>query len=190
MRAAVWSVYAGFKNLPERPIRALHARLQGGRIGWIFVAPNLLVFALFTFLPIAFNVYYAVTGSTALLPGQRPYAGAENFRELLACDNHFDPTTCTTDLFWFGVWNTVKFVLLQVALMVVFSLITALAMNQKIRGRGFFRAAFFYPVLLSPVVVALIWKWILARDGVLNASLQGVGLEPVNWLLDARSPFG
>ncbi|MBV8912647.1 MAG: sugar ABC transporter permease [Acetobacteraceae bacterium] len=190
MRSAVWALYAGFMNLPERPMRALQARLRGGRVGWLFVGPNLLVFSLFTFLPIAFNIYYALTGGTALLPGERPYTGVENFSELLACQNHFDPSTCTTDLFWFGVWNTVKFVVLQVGLMVVFSLATALAMNQKIRGRGFFRAAFFYPVLLSPVVVALIWKWILARDGLLNAGLQGVGVSPVNWLLDAQWAFG
>ncbi|HYZ64905.1 MAG TPA: sugar ABC transporter permease [Acetobacteraceae bacterium] len=190
MGALAWAAYARLMNLPERPLSWLQGRLAGGRMGWLFVAPNLAVFAVFTFLPIAFNIYYAVTGGTALIPGQRPYAGGENFAELLACQNHFDPATCTTDLFWFGVWNTLKFVVLQVGLMVVFSLITALAMNQKIRGRGFFRAAFFYPVLLSPVVVALIWKWILARDGVLNAALQGVGASPVNWLLEAHTAFG
>ncbi|HSD00352.1 MAG TPA: sugar ABC transporter permease, partial [Casimicrobiaceae bacterium] len=85
--------------------------------------------------------------------------------------------------------NTLKFVVLQVSLMVVFSLITALAMNQKIRGRGFFRAAFFYPVLLSPVVVALIWKWVLQREGVLNALLTGTGGSPVEWLTESHWAF-
>ena len=42
-------------------------------------------------------------------------------------------------------------------------------------GRGFWRGVFFYPVLLSPVVVALIWKWILQREGVLNAVLVACG---------------
>ena len=54
--------------------------------------------------------------------------------------------------------------------MVLFSLITALVLNLKIRGRGFLRAVYFFPVLLSPVVVGLIWKWILQRDGLLNAA--------------------
>ena len=53
--------------------------------------------------------------------------------------------------------------------MVLFSLLTALVLNREIRARGFFRSVFFYPVLLSPVVVALIWKWILQREGILNA---------------------
>ena len=62
--------------------------------------------------------------------------------------------------------------------MVLFSLVTALVLNRKILGRGFWRGVFFYPVLLSPVVVALIWKWILQREGLLNAALVGVGGTP------------
>jgi alpha-1,4-digalacturonate transport system permease protein len=44
-------------------------------------------------------------------------------------------------------------------------------------------------VLLSPVVVALIWKWILQREGVLNAGMIGLGGSPVNWLLDSDWAF-
>lgn len=190
MRRTAWAIYAAIMDLPERPLRWVQDRVRGGRLGWLFVAPNLAVFGLFTFLPIAIDIHYALTGGTSLLPFDRPFTGAENVRELLACGDHFDPTSCTVDLFWFGIWNTLKFVVLQVGLMVAFSLVTALAMNRRIRGRGFFRAAFFYPVLLSPVVVALIWKWILARDGVLNAALQGFDATPINWLLEARWAFG
>jgi alpha-1,4-digalacturonate transport system permease protein len=57
-------------------------------------------------------------------------------------------------------------------------------LNQDIRCRGFFRSAFFYPVLLSPVVVALVWQWILnSQFGALNAILQTVGLPRQPWLL-------
>ena len=169
-------------------------RWAQGRLGrglaWLFVGPNLLVFSLFTFLPILVDVWYALTGSTDLLPEERPWVGLGNMRALLKCGNYLDPSSCERDLFWHGVFNTLWFVLIQVTLMVVLSLVAALALNKKIRGRGFFRAVFFYPVLLSPVVVALIWKWILQRNGVLNAGLQALGGQPVDWLLDARSAFG
>ena len=165
------------------------SRLRDGRLGWLFVAPNLAVFSLFTFLPIAIDVYYALTGGTDLLPSQRPFVGAQNLAQLLACKNHFQPVTCVNDQFWYGVWNTAWFVLFQVALMIVFSLITALVLNRRIIGLGFFRAVFFYPVLLSPVVVALIWKWMLQRFGVLNAGLNAAGLPPIDWLLDAHWAF-
>ena len=182
-------LYGGAMNLPERPMRWAQRRL-GPRLAWLFLAPNLLVFGVFSFLPIIINFWYAFTGSTALQLQERPWVGLGNVQALLACGNHLDPSTCERDLFWHGVYNTLRFVLAQVSLMVAFSLITALALNRKVVGRGFFRAAFFYPVLLSPVVVALIWKWILQRNGILNAGIAGLGGQPVDWLLDAGSAFG
>lgn len=186
----LWGAYAAAMNLPERPMRWAQARLRGGRLGWLFVMPNMIVFGLFTFLPILIDFVFATTGGTALLPSERPFVGAANFSQLLACKDHFQPATCTNDQFWYGVWNTLWFVVFQVGLMIVFSLITALVLNRKIIGRGFFRAVFFYPVLLSPVVVALIWKWMLQRFGLFNAALQGAGLGPIDWLLDAHWAFG
>jgi alpha-1,4-digalacturonate transport system permease protein len=71
-----------------------------------------------------------------------------------------------------------------VTMMVLFALVTALVLNMKIRGRGFFRAVYFFPVLLSPVVVALIWKWILQRDGLLNAGLTSLGGQKILFFVD------
>lgn len=183
------AIFSLLMNLPERPMRWAQGRLGGGRLGWVFAAPNLAVFAVFTFLPIAIDLQYALTGGTQLLPADRPYVGAENFASLLDCTDHFDADSCRRDLFWHGIWNTARFVLFQVGLMLGFSLLTAIVLNRRILGRGFFRAAFFYPVLLSPVVVALIWKWILQREGVLNAAFLASGAAPVNWLLDANWAF-
>ena len=163
-------------------MRVLQRLLGVPRIGWAFVAPNLAVLGLFTFLPIAINFHYALTGGAQLYPTERPFVGGENFAILFECTNHFDPSTCRKDLFWRAVYNTGAFAMLQVALMVLFSLITALVLNRKILGRGFFRGVFFYPVLLSPVVVALIWKWILQREGVLNALVQSAGGTGIEWL--------
>ncbi len=156
---------------------------------WLFLAPNLLIFGVFTFLPIAINFVYAFTGGVELYLKDRPYVGVENLATLLDCGNHFDPNTCKRDLFWRAVWNTAQYSLFQVTLMVLFSLITALVLNRKIVGRGFWRGVYFYPVLLSPVVVALIWKWILQRDGLLNAGMVALGAEPVLWLAEAGPAF-
>ena len=188
-RRGAGSVYAAAMNLPERPMRWAQQRMGPG-LAWLFVGPNLLVFSIFTFLPIAIDFFYAFSGGPALLPQERPWVGLGNMRALLDCTDYLDPGSCRRDLFWHGVWNTVEFVILQVSLMVFFALLTALALNKKIIGKGFFRAVFFYPVLLSPVVVALIWKWILQRNGILNAALIGAGASPFDWLLDSRSAFG
>ncbi len=163
-------------------MRALQRLLGVPRIGWMFVAPNLAILGLFTFLPIAINFHFAFTGGVELYPWRRPITGLENLSTLFECGNYFDPSSCRRDLFWRALFNTGKFAVLQVGLMVVFALITALVLNRKILGRGFWRGVFFYPVLLSPVVVALIWKWVLQREGVLNALLASAGAEPVGWL--------
>jgi len=176
-------------NLVEVPMRALQRVLGVPRIGWVFVAPNLIILALFTFVPIVINFYYAFTGGVQLYPSQRPFTGMENLQTLFECENFLDPSTCRKDLFWRALYNTAWFAVFQVALMVLFSLITALVLNRKIFGRGFFRGVFFYPVLLSPVVVALIWKWILQREGVLNALLLGAGGSGAEWLNQASWAF-
>jgi alpha-1,4-digalacturonate transport system permease protein len=155
---------------------------QAARTPWLFLGPNLVIFGVFTFLPIVINLYYAFTGGVQLYPRDRPFVGFENLATLLDCGNYLDPSSCRKDIFWRAVWNTARFALFQVSLMVLFALTTALVLNRKIIGRGFWRGVFFYPVLLSPVVVALIWKWILQREGLLNGVMVAVGADPVLWL--------
>ena len=177
-------------RLIEVPMLAAQRRFGVQKLAWIFLTPNLILFALFAFLPIILNLIYALTGSDQILLQDRPFVGMENFATLSACENYLDPNSCEKDFFWRAVHNTVVFVVLQVGFMVGFSLITALVLNQKIRARGFFRSVFFFPVLLSPVVVALIWKWILQRQGILNAGLEGMGYDSFLWLLDRQWAFG
>ncbi|WP_239025582.1 carbohydrate ABC transporter permease [Roseicyclus persicicus] len=174
----------------EIPMLALQRMLGIHRLAWVFLLPNLLLFGLFAFLPVILNVAYATTGGANVLLADRPYVGAENFGFLTDCANYLDPNSCREDKFWRAVWNTLWFVTLQVGIMVGFSLLTAIVLNREIRARGFFRAVFFFPVLLSPVVVALIWKWILQREGVLNAFLDWTGVGGYNWMVDADWAFG
>ena len=187
--AAPAAVAGAVLNLVDVPMRALQRALGVPRIGWMFVAPNLLILGLFTFLPIVINFYFAFSGGVELYPSQRPFTGLDNLETLFDCGNYLDPSTCRQDIFWRAIYNTAFFAVAQVGLMVLFALITALVLNRKIIGRGFFRGVFFYPVLLSPVVVALIWKWMLQREGVLNALMVAAGAAPVEWLTEGHWAF-
>ena len=187
--AAPAAVAGAVLNLVDVPMRALQRALGVPRIGWMFVAPNLLILGLFTFLPIVINFYFAFSGGVELYPSQRPLTGLDNLETLFDCGNYLDPSTCRQDIFWRAIYNTAFFAVVQVGLMVSFALITALVLNRKIIGRGFFRGVFFYPVLLSPVVVALIWKWMLQREGVLNALMVAAGAAPVEWLTQGHWAF-
>jgi alpha-1,4-digalacturonate transport system permease protein len=158
-------------------------------VPWLFLTPNLAIIALFALAPVLINVMYAVTGTDNLYPGERKFVGIANFRTLLECGNYFEPATCSRDLFWRSVGNALVFVPTQVAVMIGFALATAVALNRDIRARGFFRGIFFFPVMLSPVVVAMTWVWILQKDGALNGLLGMFGVERVSWLADPARAF-
>lgn len=168
----------------DAPIGWLQRRYGLGVMPWFFLAPTLILFGLFTFVPIALAVAYSFTGGSELLLSERPWVGIDNYRTLLSCTAYLDPASCQESLFWTSVWNTLWFVVVNVTATLLVALTTALILNQSLRGRGFFRAAFFYPVLLSPVVVGLVWKWFLHTNGLLNSVLNSLGVPSVIFLLD------
>lgn len=178
------------------PARAIEPLMYGiqrligiKKMPWVFLGPNLGAVLLFSLLPVFINVFYSMTGSDRLFPVDRPWVGGRNYETLFDCQSFLDPSTCSRDLFWRALWNTMVFVPIQVICMIGISLITAICLNRNIRGRGFFRGVFFFPVMLSPVVVALIWQWILQRNGVLNGILTSMGFDAVNWLVFPNTAF-
>lgn len=177
-------IFLAITTIIDLILTPLQRRIGTDRMGYLFVLPNLIIFGIFVLFPMLLNFYYAMTGGTNLFPQDRPFIGLDNFATLFDCDDFLSPNTCQEDLFWRGIFNTIQYVVLQVSGIVLFSLMTALVLNRNIAARGFFRSVFFYPVLLSPVVVALIWKWILQHEGVLNAFVETFGGESVRWLLD------
>jgi len=123
-------------NALEWPFEALQRRFGAARMPYVFVAPNLLVFGIFVASPMLLNVWYAVTGGTELMPGQRPFVGDANFADLLACGNYLQVETCKQDRFWRAVGNTSWFVVFQVVGMILLSLLTALVLNRRIPMRA------------------------------------------------------
>ena len=139
---------------------------------YLFVLPNMLVFGLFTIWPAisGFNIslYDSSNGRTF------EYVGTENYQRILS-----DPQ------YWETARNTVVYTIAFVVLVTVASLALAILLNAQQRGKGALRAAYFVPVVISPVVVGLIWGWVLTRqNGVVNELLRGVGLPAPGWLLD------
>ena len=180
----VTAAFAAPLRLIEWPMRTLQKLIGERRMAYVFLLPNLAFFGVFVFVPLIINVVFSVTGGASLFPSERPYVGAGQYAYLFDCGSYLDPGSCREDHFWRAVANTARFTVFQVTAMVLFSLLTAVVLNMRIRGRGFFRAVYFFPVLLSPVVVALIWKWILQRDGLLNAGLTALGGHKILFFVD------
>ncbi|MEE2946028.1 MAG: sugar ABC transporter permease [Pseudomonadota bacterium] len=169
------------------PIELAQSLAGSGPLPYLFLLPNLLVFGVFTFAPLFINVGFSFTEGQSILFEDRPYAGDNNWQRLLGetqidtgAENRED------DKFYTAIMQTGVFVIFQVPIMVFFALITALVLNRDIVARGLWRSIFFYPVMLSPVVVGFLWTLILKRQGVLSLTLMEWGWidEPIQWLVD------
>jgi ABC-type sugar transport system permease subunit len=164
---------------PQRPGRRRSVKPWNQRIApYLFILPNMLIFGVFVIYPAINNFNISLYDSRN--GRDFTYAGGENYQELFGSDE-----------FWAAARHTVVFAVCFVALTTVVSIGLALLLNQKIKGRAFFRTVFFLPVVLSPVVVGLIWGWIFERNnGLLNTLLDGVGLGKPGWLVDDTLAMG
>jgi multiple sugar transport system permease protein len=145
---------------------------------WAFVAPALIVIAVFFFLPVLAGFALSFTDfdiyALADIDNLR-FVGFANYLELLR-----------TPLFWKALGNTLYFVGVGVPLSIAASLGAALLLNSKLaRFRPFFRVALFAPVVTTLVAVAIVWRYLLhTRSGLINYGLESLGLTPVDWLGD------
>jgi ABC-type sugar transport system permease subunit len=141
-------------------------------IAYLFVSPYLLHFAVFVGFPLVFSLVLVFHRWDIVSPME--WVGLDNFARLFR-DN----------LFWQAMVNTGIFLLLHIPLQIAFALFLAIQLNERIKLRGFFRAAFFLPVVVSGVVIAILWDQLYAKDtGVLNALLAQIGLPKVGWLTE------
>ena len=162
-----------FMDLVGFPVELAQSLFGRGGVPYALLLPNMLIFGFFTFLPMILNFYVSLTGGSSISLFERPWVGLEKYLDIFDCESILEPKTCSNAgyNFWTGMFNTLWFVVIQVPVMCVAALVTALVVNKDLRGRGFWRAMFFYPVMLSPVVIANIWNWVLHRKGVLNEGL-------------------
>lgn len=169
------------------PVELAQKMAGDAPLPYLFLIPNMLIFGLFTFAPLFINLGFSFTEGASINFDQRPYAGGDNWARLLS-DTQIDTggENREDDKFYRSVMDTAVFVVFQVPIMVFFALVTALVLNRNIIGRGFWRSVYFYPVMLSPVVVGFLWTLILKRHGVMSLTLMDWGWidAPIQWLVD------
>lgn len=132
----------------------------------LFISPWALSFGVFWLFPLLFALYLSFTHYSPL-EGNLSLTGADNY-VTLAGDGDF----------WQAVRNTVIFVVGTVPFTTGLALGLAMLLNSNIRGKGFFRSAFFFPSITALVVVALVWTALYSRGGILSALLGTVGATP------------
>lgn len=91
---------------------------------------------------------------------------------------------------WSSLWTTLLFAAVCVSAEMVLGIALALALEHKVRGMAFFRTLFILPMMIAPIAVGLVWRYMFdAQFGPINAALMLVGLEPRTWLADPTLAF-
>ena len=168
--------------LDRRPGRARRRRSPltwirgGGLSAVVFLLPMLLVFGLFSWLPIGQAVVMSFQQTN--LVTAPVFVGLDNFRTVLG-----DP------LLWTAVKNTLWFAVLALLFGYPIPLVAAVLMSEVRRFKGLYSALAYLPVVIPPVVAVLLWKFFYdARpEGVFNTLLHAVGLGPSPWLQDSST---
>lgn len=140
-------------------------------IGWSFILPNFLGFALFTLVPViaAFALAFMEWDSYRA----PEWIGLDNFAEMLEDEN-----------FRVALGNTLYYAAGHIPLTMIAALGLAIVLNRKIRGVGFFRTAAFFPYVTSLVAVAVVWNMLFNPTvGPVNQFLGAIGVaDPPGWV--------
>jgi ABC-type sugar transport system permease subunit len=144
--------------------------LQRNLTGWGFVAPVGVFFTLFLLVPVI-GVFWWSTRSGRLLGGNE-FIGLDNFTRIIGSIEASG-----------ALRTTLLFALLSVPAIIVIALVLGMTLARVRRGATVYRFFVYFPVLVPPIVVGLIWVFLTHADfGMFNLVLRAVGAEPVNWL--------
>lgn len=149
-------------------------RVVEARYGWLFAAPWLLGFLIFTLGPMLASALMTFADWSILQPPR--FIGLQNYARLAQ-----DP------LIWQSFKLTTLYAVGYVPLNTLLGLLLAVILNQRIAFLRFYRTAYYMPSVLSGVAVAVMWRLILSADfGLLNYLLSLIGIQGPAWLSDPR----
>lgn len=160
----------------QNPLRPAFSWLTDGRLSFLFVSPTLLILLFIAVYPLIWSLTASFTDRTLSQSGDISYVGTDNYQELLTEDRPWERFIVTGQIVGFSV---------LFELVLGFGI--AMLLNRKFAGRSVIMTMMLIPMMLSPVVVALFWRFMLQGDGVFNYYVKDVlGFDSILWLSDRR----
>lgn len=165
------------------PLQPRFSRLSDRWLAGIFLSPTMILLLFITIFPLIWSLYlsfhdWSVTRDALSAP---IWVGTGNYNELLTATRIGERT-------WERFIVTGQFVIPAVALELVIGFGVAMLLNRKFTGRAFFMTVLLIPMMLSPVVVALFWRFMMQGEGILNYfAVNVLQLEPIGWLTNRNT---
>lgn len=145
---------------------------------YLLLLPTLVIFGLFLFYPALNGLWISFTKWDGLNPQE--FIGLQNYIKLFGDKNFIS-----------SFYRTMLYTCLSVPAIFVAALMLALLLTRGMKGSSFFRAVFYWPTMISTIVVGLTWRFLLGEDfGAINYLLTAMGNAPVKWLTNSRAAMG
>ena len=160
------------KTMKSHKMKAIRSNL----IGYSFILPNLIGYAIFVFIPVIFSFVLSVMkwdGSRAPME----FVGLSNFVQIF-----------NDRIFVQSFIHTIQYALLTVLPTLVLALLLAVLLNHKLKGIAVFRTALYFPYIASIVAVGAVWNMLFQPDfGPINEFLRFIGIsKPPRWVVDVK----
>ncbi|WP_243118637.1 sugar ABC transporter permease [Cellulosilyticum sp. ST5] len=152
-----------------------HRKTQENIAGLVLVAPIVLLMLVFVIGPAIYSMFLSFQNYNMLKPDQATWTWFENYKEVIK-----DPA------FHQALYNTFKYSIVVVPVQTILSLLLAMVANQKIKGKTFFRVAYYVPAVTSAVAAASIFMFLFNTKGIANQFLGLFGFEAVSWFNDPK----
>jgi multiple sugar transport system permease protein len=153
--------------------------------GYAFVAVPMVLFFILNIGSILYALFISVF-QWNIRSGAGAFIGIQNYQNVFK-----DP------IFIRAIQNSLYYAVVWVPLTMAVGLFLAVLVNQKLRGRTFFRAAFYFPAIASSAAVTVLWIFLAAPDGLFNGIRGALGLNPIfqlfgygpnqNWMGDSHT---
>lgn len=156
---------------------------EGHRSAYWMVAPSTILLILFLVVPVLLAFGLSFTNARLISPNPPRFVGMDNFVRAFSGD----PT------FTRSMINTFIFALVIVPVQAGLGLLLAILVNQKLRGKTFFRVVFFVPVVTSIVVISILWDFMYQEDGLINSMLSALTFgasQGTDWLGNTSTALG
>lgn len=150
--------------------------IRSNLVGYSFILPNLIGYAIFVFIPVIFSFILSVMkwdGSKTPME----FVGLKNFAQIFG-----------DRIFVQSFLHTIQYALLTVVPTLVLSLLLAVLLNHKLKGIAIFRTALYFPYIASIVAVGAVWNMLFQPDfGPINEFLKFIGIsKPPRWVVDVK----
>ena len=157
--------------------------------GWLFTTPMIVILGVFLFIPVLMAFYVSLTKWNG---NGSPFSGGENAK-FVGLSNYtalFAEDGLRRQNFMQSIGNNFWFVVFVVPIQTALSFMLALIVNNRfLKAKGFFRTAFYFPSVTSSIAIAVVFIFLFANEGAVNAVLSLLGINGPAWFSDSRGLF-